>query len=121
MEPFSFTQRKSSVSKPPANSVNFMRRAARQDSKIQPHVTCLCVSALRLGRRIVVSARKRAAQYGIIRHRLEASGRPIGLLDTLIAAHALALDAVLVTNNTAESGGSKSVGRRDPFRSNLGP
>ena len=43
-----------------------------------------------------------AAHYGIIRHRLESSGKPIGSLDTLIAAHALALDAILVTNNTTE-------------------
>ncbi len=43
-----------------------------------------------------------AAHYGAIRHRLEASGQAIGSLDTLIAAHALALGATLVTNNTAE-------------------
>jgi tRNA(fMet)-specific endonuclease VapC len=43
-----------------------------------------------------------AAHYGVIRHRLESSGRPIGSLDTLIAAHALALGATLVTNNTTE-------------------
>ncbi len=53
-------------------------------------------------RRFPFDAGECAAQYGIIRHRLEASGRPIGSLDTLIAAHALALGAVLVTNNTAE-------------------
>lgn len=38
-------------------------------------------------------------QYGRIRHALEAAGTSIGSLDLLIAAHALALDAVLVTNN----------------------
>ncbi len=43
-----------------------------------------------------------AAHYGVIRHRLESSGRPIGSLDTLIAAHALALGATLVTNNPTE-------------------
>lgn len=43
-----------------------------------------------------------AAHYGVIRHRLESSGRPIGSLDALIAAHALALGATLVTNNTTE-------------------
>ena len=43
-----------------------------------------------------------ARQYGEIRYRLESSGRPIGSLDTLIAAHALALGATLVTNNTSE-------------------
>jgi tRNA(fMet)-specific endonuclease VapC len=40
--------------------------------------------------------------YGDIRAELERRGQPIGSLDTLIAAHALALDATLVTNNGAE-------------------
>lgn len=41
-------------------------------------------------------------QYGELRAHLERKGTPIGGMDTLIAAHALALDAVLVTNNTRE-------------------
>lgn len=40
--------------------------------------------------------------YGRLRADLEGRGTPIGSLDTLIAAHALSLDAVLVTNNTRE-------------------
>ena len=40
--------------------------------------------------------------YGNLRAALEQSGTPIGAMDTMIAAHALALDAVLVTNNTRE-------------------
>ena len=43
-----------------------------------------------------------AMQYGSVRSSLEHKGRPIGPLDTLIAAHALALDAILVTHNTRE-------------------
>lgn len=43
-----------------------------------------------------------AAHYGEIRHGLESGGKPIGSLDTLIAAHARAIGATLVTNNTAE-------------------
>ena len=43
-----------------------------------------------------------ALVYGTVRAALEKKGRPIGSLDTLIAAHALALDAVLVTHNTRE-------------------
>jgi tRNA(fMet)-specific endonuclease VapC len=42
------------------------------------------------------------ASYGVVRAALESAGRPIGPLDTLIASHALALGAVLVTNNTRE-------------------
>jgi tRNA(fMet)-specific endonuclease VapC len=40
--------------------------------------------------------------YGEIRAALERSGHPIGCLDTIIAAHALALRAVLITNNVRE-------------------
>lgn len=45
-----------------------------------------------------------AAAYGPLRATLETGGTPIGPLDALIAAHALALDAVLVTNNVREFG-----------------
>lgn len=40
--------------------------------------------------------------YGEIRTELERRGLPIGSLDNLLAAHALALDTTLVTNNKAE-------------------
>lgn len=43
-----------------------------------------------------------AMAYGQIRAYLEHQGTPIGSLDTLIAAHALGLDAILVTNNIRE-------------------
>ena len=43
-----------------------------------------------------------ADAYGTVRAAMEKKGRPIGPLDTLIAAHALALGTVLVTNNTRE-------------------
>ncbi len=43
-----------------------------------------------------------AESYGDLRAVLEGSGRPIGPLDTLIAGHALSLNATLVTNNTRE-------------------
>ena len=43
-----------------------------------------------------------ADAYGTVRAVMEKKGRPIGPLDTLIAAHALALGTVLVTNNTRE-------------------
>ena len=41
------------------------------------------------------------ACYGVLRAALEAAGTPLGNLDTLIAAHALAANAVLVTNDKA--------------------
>ena len=40
--------------------------------------------------------------YGDLRAELERQGTPIGSLDTMIAAHALSQQAVLVTNNTRE-------------------
>lgn len=43
-----------------------------------------------------------ASAYGPLRHELAVRGMPIGPLDTLIAAHALSLDAVLVTRNLRE-------------------
>jgi tRNA(fMet)-specific endonuclease VapC len=39
--------------------------------------------------------------YGRVRHELEQAGQAIGAMDLLIAAHALALAATLVTNNLA--------------------
>jgi tRNA(fMet)-specific endonuclease VapC len=45
-----------------------------------------------------------AMQYGEVRALLAQQGKPIGPLDTLIAAHALAIEAVLVTHNTREFG-----------------
>jgi len=43
-----------------------------------------------------------AEACGRIRAALERAGTPIGLLNTLIAAHALSLDCALVTNNENE-------------------
>ena len=40
--------------------------------------------------------------YGDLRADLERRGTPVGALDTMIAAHALSLQAMLVTNNTRE-------------------
>ncbi len=46
--------------------------------------------------------REDAAQYAVIRHDLELRGMGIGPLDTMIAAQARRLDAVLVTRNLRE-------------------
>jgi tRNA(fMet)-specific endonuclease VapC len=43
-----------------------------------------------------------AASYGQVRASFEKRGTPIGPLDTLIGAHAAALDVILVTHNTRE-------------------
>jgi len=43
-----------------------------------------------------------SAEYGRVRKELEGAGKPLGNNDTWIAAHALAEDLVLVTNNQRE-------------------
>jgi tRNA(fMet)-specific endonuclease VapC len=43
-----------------------------------------------------------AASYGQLRASLEKRGTPLGPVETLIGAHAVALDVILVTHNTRE-------------------
>ena len=45
---------------------------------------------------------KAAQHYGVIRAYLEKMGTPIGAYDLMIAAHALSLGLILVTNNERE-------------------
>jgi tRNA(fMet)-specific endonuclease VapC len=45
--------------------------------------------------------RDETVAYGSLRKKLEVSGTPLGSLDTLIAAHAIALDAILATSDKA--------------------
>jgi len=52
--------------------------------------------------RVVPWSETAAEVYARIRAHLKRQGMPIGNMDLLIAAHALAEDAVLVTNNTHE-------------------
>jgi tRNA(fMet)-specific endonuclease VapC len=46
-----------------------------------------------------------ADRFGALAATLAHAGTPIGQLDTMIAAHALALDVVLVSNNTRHFAG----------------
>lgn len=53
----------------------------------------------------VVPYDERAARMcGILRAALEKNGRPIGPMDSLIAAHAVSIGATLITHNTREFG-----------------
>lgn len=51
---------------------------------------------------IIPFGAKAAEAFGVLRNHLERRGQTIGQLDLLIAAHAIAEDAILVTNNTRE-------------------
>jgi tRNA(fMet)-specific endonuclease VapC len=50
--------------------------------------------------RVLAWGAEAAGFYADIRHHLLSTGPPIGEMDMMIAAHALALGATLVTNNT---------------------
>ena len=52
--------------------------------------------------RIVDYDSNAAREYGIIRAELERTGQPIGAMDYLLAAHAISLDLILVSNNLRE-------------------
>ncbi len=55
-----------------------------------------------LGRmRVLPWGREEAAAYGVFRARQESLGKPLGPLDTQIAAHAIAVGATLVSNDAA--------------------
>lgn len=51
--------------------------------------------------RIVPWGRDEAQAYGVLRAQLEATGKTLGHMDMLIAAHAISMGAVLVTNDRA--------------------
>lgn len=51
---------------------------------------------------VVLPTAETAENYAIIRRHLEKNGQPIGNNDLWIAAHALSLNTILVTNNSRE-------------------
>jgi len=54
--------------------------------------------------RLLAWGKEAADIHAEIRFQLRSAGTPIGEMDTLIAAHAIAADAILVTNNTRHFG-----------------
>ncbi len=67
----------------------------RASKKLRKLLDSFCV-----GVTVVPFDSEAARRYGEIGALLAEAGSPIGQMDTLIAAHALALDRVLVSNNT---------------------
>ncbi|MEO8183365.1 MAG: PIN domain-containing protein [Deltaproteobacteria bacterium] len=57
-----------------------------------------------------------AAQYGKLSAALAAAGTPIGQFDTLIAAHALTLELILITSNTRHFSAVPGLGIDDWFQ-----
>lgn len=51
---------------------------------------------------VIMPTQETAEKYAIIRSFLEKNGQPIGNNDLWIAAHALSLNTILVTNNSKE-------------------
>lgn len=68
----------------------------------RPTQNKLALAAFQAPLEILPYGDEAAARYGPLRTWLESKGTPIGSLDTLIAAHALALGCALVTNNERE-------------------
>src|ERR1700722_6037167 len=54
--------------------------------------------------------------YGLIRARLERAGQPVGANDLLIAAHAVAVGCVIVTDNESEFGRIEGLLRENWLR-----
>ncbi|HEX6828734.1 MAG TPA: type II toxin-antitoxin system VapC family toxin [Burkholderiales bacterium] len=101
---------------------HILRRMDRLEASTQIGLSAITVGELRFGvaksrqRQFNAAALERflldftvlpfddaaARTYGPARVALESRGRQIGPLDTLIAAHALAVGAVMVTNNARE-------------------
>jgi len=63
----------------------------------------VAIEAFLLKIRIFPWGSEEAFTYGELRARMEASGKTLGNLDMLIAAHAISLGAILVTNDRAFS------------------
>ncbi len=66
----------------------------RASKKLHKAIDAFC-----LGVSVLPFDAEAAKRYGEIGAQLEDLGSPIGQMDTLIAAHALSLDRILVTNN----------------------
>ena len=69
----------------------------------RPNATALSslMEAFMASVQILPWGRDEAEAYGTLRARLEAIGKPLDNMDMMIAAHAIATDATLVTNDNA--------------------
>lgn len=70
----------------------------------QPEQNRIALEQFLLPLELVEFDESAALAYGQIRAGLERDGKVIGSMEMLIAAHALSLNSILVTNNTQEFG-----------------
>ena len=69
---------------------------------LKPEQNHLALAQFAAPLEILAYDHKASQYYGDVRYHLEKQGTPIGALDMLIAAHALSMGCILVTNNEKE-------------------
>lgn len=84
------------------SAITFSELAYGIEKSVNPEKNRLALSAILSYLIIYPYSSQAGLRYGFVRAFLERSGKSIGPLDNLIAAHALAEDAILVTNNERE-------------------
>lgn len=72
------------------------------EKSAQPEQNLAALAQFLLPLEVAAFDQAAALAYGRLRARLEQSGQTIGGMDLLIAAHALGLETILVTNNLRE-------------------
>jgi tRNA(fMet)-specific endonuclease VapC len=84
------------------SSITLAELACGAEKSAHPHRNCRELLRFSAPLRVLAWGGNAAHAYGQIRATLEREGRVIGALDMLIAAHALAEDATIVTDNVRE-------------------
>ena len=84
------------------SSITYAELCHRIDKSRNREQNRLALSVFLAGIQIIPFDARAAIQFGSLCTRLELAGTPIGVMDTLIASHALSLGLAIVTNNTRE-------------------
>jgi len=94
--------RKSSISQVGISSITLSELLYGAAKSSKPDQNQLALTQFLAPLEILPYGDEAAQRYGRLRAFLENQGTPIGSLDTLIAAHALSIGCILVTNNEKE-------------------
>ena len=95
------------------SSITFGELAFGAENSTKPAEANAALTEFVLALEVAVFDSDAAITYGGVRASLARRGTPIGPLDTLIAAHALSIDTVLVTHNTREFARVKALRLED--------